>query len=81
MRGVIYNALIVEKLEIARSIGILTAYLVFPTDREGIVKVWPSAIASEAEVEHSASIETIRDGSRCAAPTDIPESTPVLAAS
>jgi hypothetical protein len=52
MRGAIYNDLIVEKLEIARSIGILTAYLVFPTGREGIIKVWPSARASEEEVKH-----------------------------
>jgi len=52
MRGVIYHDLIVEKLEIARSLGILARYLVNPTGTghrsDDMVNVWSTATTSHA---------------------------------
>jgi len=54
MTNFIHHDLIAEKLEIARTIGVVTDYLVNPTDpahrAEAIIQVWRRPNAADAEV-------------------------------
>jgi uracil phosphoribosyltransferase len=54
MANFIHHDLIAEKLEIARTIGLVTDYLIAPADpahrSEAIVKIWRSPKAPEGQV-------------------------------
>jgi hypothetical protein len=54
MSAFLHRDLIAEKLEIARTLGLVTRYVVRPTD-EGTglnVRVWPAQPASEQAIRH-----------------------------
>jgi hypothetical protein len=54
MSAFLHRDLIAEKLEIARTLGLVTRYVVRPTD-EGTglsVRVWPAQTASEQAIRH-----------------------------